>query len=165
MPRPSRKLITKAHTQSEVSGVIVSSGGDRVYDYPPPRMFCIKTAADPVVAAGRRGSAYRRRINLSAQRWCHVAGCRMTCRPRWRRIEHGRRTPMSLYGSIRCWSRQEPLARLSRELPDAVDKYTPQGRLPTEADFRARKLANIKNKAPPADMDADTDQRESVNTC
>ena len=25
------------------------------------------------------------------------------------------------------------LARLSRELPDAVNKYTPQGRLPTEA--------------------------------
>ena len=32
-------------------------------------------------------------------------------------------------------SRDELLARLSRELPDAVDKYTPQGRLPTEADF------------------------------
>lgn len=32
-------------------------------------------------------------------------------------------------------SQQELLARLSRELPDAVDKYTPQGRLPTEADF------------------------------
>jgi uncharacterized protein YidB (DUF937 family) len=32
-------------------------------------------------------------------------------------------------------SRQELLERLSRELPDAVDKYTPQGRLPTEADF------------------------------
>jgi uncharacterized protein YidB (DUF937 family) len=32
-------------------------------------------------------------------------------------------------------SREELLARLSRELPDAVDKYTPQGRLPTEADF------------------------------
>jgi uncharacterized protein YidB (DUF937 family) len=32
-------------------------------------------------------------------------------------------------------SRQELLARLSRELPDAVDKYTPQGRLPTEADL------------------------------
>jgi uncharacterized protein YidB (DUF937 family) len=32
-------------------------------------------------------------------------------------------------------SRQELLARLSRELPDAVDKYTPQGRLPTEAAF------------------------------
>jgi uncharacterized protein YidB (DUF937 family) len=30
-------------------------------------------------------------------------------------------------------SRDELLARLSRELPDAVDKYTPQGRLPTEA--------------------------------
>jgi uncharacterized protein YidB (DUF937 family) len=27
-------------------------------------------------------------------------------------------------------SQQELLARLSRELPDAVDKYTPQGRLP-----------------------------------
>jgi len=32
-------------------------------------------------------------------------------------------------------SREELLARLSRELPDAVDKYTPQGRLPTERDF------------------------------
>jgi uncharacterized protein YidB (DUF937 family) len=29
------------------------------------------------------------------------------------------------------FSREELLARLSRELPDAVDKYTPQGRLPT----------------------------------
>ena len=28
-------------------------------------------------------------------------------------------------------SRDDLLARLSRELPDAVDKYTPQGRLPT----------------------------------
>ena len=32
-------------------------------------------------------------------------------------------------------SREELIARLSRELPDAVDKYTPQGRIPTEADF------------------------------
>ena len=32
-------------------------------------------------------------------------------------------------------SREELLARLSRELPDAVDKYTPQGRVPTEAEF------------------------------
>ena len=32
-------------------------------------------------------------------------------------------------------SREELLARLSRELPDAVDKYTPQGRLPTETVF------------------------------
>jgi len=32
-------------------------------------------------------------------------------------------------------SREELLARLSRALPDAVDKYTPQGRLPTETDF------------------------------
>jgi uncharacterized protein YidB (DUF937 family) len=32
-------------------------------------------------------------------------------------------------------SREELLARLSRELPDAVDKYTPEGRLPTEAEF------------------------------
>ena len=30
--------------------------------------------------------------------------------------------------------REELLTRLSRELPDAVDKYTPQGRLPTETD-------------------------------
>lgn len=32
-------------------------------------------------------------------------------------------------------SRQELVARLSRELPQAVDRYTPEGRLPTEADF------------------------------
>jgi len=32
-------------------------------------------------------------------------------------------------------SREELLARLSRELPNAVDKYTPQGRIPTEADY------------------------------
>lgn len=32
-------------------------------------------------------------------------------------------------------SREELVARLSRELPDAVDKYTPEGRLPTEAEF------------------------------
>jgi uncharacterized protein YidB (DUF937 family) len=32
-------------------------------------------------------------------------------------------------------SREELLARLSHELPDAVDKYTPQGRLPTATDF------------------------------
>jgi uncharacterized protein YidB (DUF937 family) len=31
--------------------------------------------------------------------------------------------------------RKELLARLCRELPDAVDKYTPQGRLPTEAEL------------------------------
>jgi uncharacterized protein YidB (DUF937 family) len=30
-------------------------------------------------------------------------------------------------------SRQELLARLSRELPDAVDRYTPEGRLPAPA--------------------------------
>ena len=30
-------------------------------------------------------------------------------------------------------SREEILARLSRKLPDAVDKYTPQGRLPAAA--------------------------------
>jgi uncharacterized protein YidB (DUF937 family) len=32
-------------------------------------------------------------------------------------------------------SRDELLARLCRELPNAVDKYTPEGRLPTEAEF------------------------------
>jgi uncharacterized protein YidB (DUF937 family) len=32
-------------------------------------------------------------------------------------------------------SREELLARLSRELPEAVDKYTPEGRLPTEAEL------------------------------
>ena len=32
-------------------------------------------------------------------------------------------------------SREELLARLSRELPDAVDKYTPQGRLPSESEL------------------------------
>jgi uncharacterized protein YidB (DUF937 family) len=31
-------------------------------------------------------------------------------------------------------SREELLARLTRELPNAVDKYTPQGRLPSEAE-------------------------------
>jgi uncharacterized protein YidB (DUF937 family) len=31
-------------------------------------------------------------------------------------------------------SRQELLSRLSRELPDAIDKYTPEGR-PTEAEL------------------------------
>ena len=30
-------------------------------------------------------------------------------------------------------SREEVLARLSRELPNAVDKYTPEGRLPAAA--------------------------------
>ncbi len=33
-------------------------------------------------------------------------------------------------------SRSEILARLSRELPQAVDKYTPEGRIPDESDFR-----------------------------
>lgn len=32
-------------------------------------------------------------------------------------------------------SREELLKRLTKELPQAVDKYTPEGRLPTEADF------------------------------
>jgi uncharacterized protein YidB (DUF937 family) len=32
-------------------------------------------------------------------------------------------------------SREELLLRLSRELPDAVDKYTPQGRLPSDAEL------------------------------
>ena len=32
-------------------------------------------------------------------------------------------------------SREELVARLCRELPAAVDKYTPAGRLPTEAEF------------------------------
>jgi uncharacterized protein YidB (DUF937 family) len=32
-------------------------------------------------------------------------------------------------------TREEMLARLSRDLPEAVDKYTPQGRLPTEAEL------------------------------
>ena len=32
-------------------------------------------------------------------------------------------------------SRDELVTRLCRELPDAVDKYTPQGRLPMEGDF------------------------------
>ena len=31
-------------------------------------------------------------------------------------------------------SRDELLSRLCRELPNAVDRYTPEGRLPTEAD-------------------------------
>ena len=33
-------------------------------------------------------------------------------------------------------SRDELVTRLCRELTDAVDKYTPQGRVPTEAEFR-----------------------------
>jgi uncharacterized protein YidB (DUF937 family) len=32
-------------------------------------------------------------------------------------------------------SRDELVTRLCRELPDAEDKYTPQGHLPTEAEF------------------------------
>ena len=32
-------------------------------------------------------------------------------------------------------AREELLSRLCRELPDAVDKYTPQGRLPTESEL------------------------------
>jgi uncharacterized protein YidB (DUF937 family) len=32
-------------------------------------------------------------------------------------------------------SREEIVARLSRELPRAVDQYTPEGRLPSESDF------------------------------
>ena len=32
-------------------------------------------------------------------------------------------------------SHEELLARLSRELPDAVDKYTPEGRVPSETEF------------------------------
>ena len=35
-------------------------------------------------------------------------------------------------------SQQELLARLSRELPDAVDHYTPQGRYPARRNSRAR---------------------------
>ena len=31
--------------------------------------------------------------------------------------------------------KQELLSRLCRELPDAVDKYTPQGHIPTEAEL------------------------------
>ena len=32
-------------------------------------------------------------------------------------------------------SREELMARLCRELPDAVDKYTPEGRIPSEAEL------------------------------
>jgi len=35
-------------------------------------------------------------------------------------------------------SRDELLSRLCRELPDAVDKYTPQGRIPEEAELAQR---------------------------
>jgi uncharacterized protein YidB (DUF937 family) len=34
-------------------------------------------------------------------------------------------------------SREELLARLSRDLPDAVDQYTPNGRLPNDNDLRS----------------------------
>ncbi len=37
-------------------------------------------------------------------------------------------------------SRDELVTRLCRELPDAVDKYTPQGRLPMEGDFSAHNV-------------------------
>jgi uncharacterized protein YidB (DUF937 family) len=33
------------------------------------------------------------------------------------------------------FSREELLSRLCRELPDAVDKYTPEGRIPSEAEL------------------------------
>jgi uncharacterized protein YidB (DUF937 family) len=32
-------------------------------------------------------------------------------------------------------SREELLSRLSKNLPDAIDKYTPEGRIPSPADF------------------------------
>ncbi len=35
-------------------------------------------------------------------------------------------------------SKEELLARLSRELPGAVDKYTPQGRVPTDAEAEGK---------------------------
>lgn len=34
-------------------------------------------------------------------------------------------------------SREELLSRLSRDLPDAVDRYTPEGRVPAEQDMKA----------------------------
>jgi uncharacterized protein YidB (DUF937 family) len=34
-------------------------------------------------------------------------------------------------------SRDEILSRLSRELPQAVDQYTPHGRLPNDDDWRS----------------------------
>ena len=37
-------------------------------------------------------------------------------------------------------TREELLARLSRELPEAVDKYTPQGKVPTEAELSGRSV-------------------------
>src|SRR5207248_4817662 len=45
-------------------------------------------------------------------------------------------------------SHQELLARFSRELPDAVDRYTPQGRLPHRrriADRPRRSSASVEN--------------------
>jgi uncharacterized protein YidB (DUF937 family) len=32
-------------------------------------------------------------------------------------------------------SREEIVARLSKNLPEAIDKYTPEGRIPTELDL------------------------------
>jgi uncharacterized protein YidB (DUF937 family) len=32
-------------------------------------------------------------------------------------------------------SREEIISRLSRNLPEAIDKYTPEGRIPTELDL------------------------------
>ena len=51
-------------------------------------------------------------------------------------------------------SREELVARLSRELPDAVDKYTPEGRLPTEAEL-ARVVIVTRPQRRPHDGDQD----------
>ena len=44
-------------------------------------------------------------------------------------------------------SREELLARLSRELPDAVDKYTPQGRIPSGSEVFASLILAMCSKA------------------
>jgi uncharacterized protein YidB (DUF937 family) len=43
-------------------------------------------------------------------------------------------------------SREEMLARLSRELPDAVDKYAPHGRLRRKRTFRVSNATTIRNR-------------------
>ena len=58
-------------------------------------------------------------------------------RSSWSRIGSHPKIPSAALRPLFVWviASEELLARLSRELPDAIDKYTPQGRLPTETDF------------------------------
>jgi uncharacterized protein YidB (DUF937 family) len=42
-------------------------------------------------------------------------------------------------------SREDSVSRLCRELPDAVDKYTPQGHIPTEAELERPPCLSLMN--------------------